>query len=275
MKFIKKIISTFLILVLINLITILAISYNLKETLVNGLIKEVIQENIKTIDNNYIGENSENLKNIDDSKLQELLDSQEIQDLLEKYMDITIDGISDEQNLDNISIEQDVLDYLKKNKEELSDIFGENITNEMIDQAKEKFDSKESSKIFKETIQNTEKNLTKSEKFILNCYKFFISKAFKIVLVALIVFDLLLLALLQQSAYKWLNSFAVATLISGVMLIIISFTTETIVRKVSGLEGFHINNLQTTGIVISICGLLIVLIYKVTTSLVNKSKRTT
>ena len=46
MKWIKKILISFLVLLLVNLISILILSFNLKEILVNGIIKETITTEI-------------------------------------------------------------------------------------------------------------------------------------------------------------------------------------------------------------------------------------
>ena len=55
-------------------------------------------------------------------------------------MDITIDGIDSNDKLDEINIEKDIIDYLKKNKESLSNILGQDVTDEMISEAYKDFE---------------------------------------------------------------------------------------------------------------------------------------
>ena len=272
MKILKKIVIAFLFFILVNLIGILAISYNLKEALVDGVLKIIVAENIKNPKDNFFTEPVDIPLDIDNSQLQELLNSEEVKGLLEKYMDITIDGMTDEEKLDEIALEKDILDYLKNHKEELSSIVGQDVTDEMINQAANDFESKEKSKIFKEAIKNAENSLTSTEKEVIKGYKFFISKTFKYIVIALIILDLFLLAIIQMSFYKWIINLGSAMATSGVLLIIISFITRLIVKNVSGLEGFHITNLQTTGIIILISGLFIVIIYKIIMNLIAKKK---
>ena len=272
MKILKKIVIAFLFFILVNLIGILAISYNLKEALVDGVLKIIVAENIKNPKDNFFTEPVDIPLDIDNSQLQELLNSEEVKGLLEKYMDITIDGMTDEEKLDEKALEKDILDYLKNHKEELSSIVGQDVTDEMINQAANDFESKEKSKIFKETIKNAENSLTSTEKEVIKGYKFFISKTFKYIVIALIILDLFLLAIIQMSFYKWIINLGSAMATSGVLLIIISFITRLIVKNVSGLEGFHITNLQTTGIIILISGLFIVIIYKIIMNLIAKKK---
>ena len=270
MKILKKIVIAFLFLILINLITILAISYNLKDTLVEGVLKSLVEENIKNQEDYLLNEPIDISLDIDNSQLQKLLNSEEVKDLLEKYMDITIDGMTDEKMLDEISLEKDIFDYLKNHKEELSNIVGQDVTNEMINQVAEEFEAKEKSKILKETIKNTEKNLNPTERIVIRGYKLFVSQTFKYIIIALIILDLFLLALVQLSLYKWIINLGIAMTTSGALLIIISFITRLIVKNVSGLEGFHLTNLQTMGIIILIIGLCVVLIYKLIMNLTKK-----
>lgn len=270
MKILKKIVIAFLFLILINLITILAISYNLKDTLVEGVLKPLVEENIKNQENYLLNEPIDISLDIDNSQLQKLLNSEEVKDLLEKYMDITIDGMTDEKMLDEISLEKDIFDYLKNHKEELSNIVGQDVTNEMINQVAEEFEAKEKSKILKETIKNTEKNLNPTERIVIRGYKLFVSQTFKYIIIALIILDLFLLALVQLSLYKWIINLGIAMTTSGALLIIISLITRLIVKNVSGLEGFHLTNLQTMGIIILIIGLCVVVIYKLIMNLTKK-----
>ena len=92
MKILKKIVIAFLFFVLANLIGILAISYNLKDTLIDGVLKIIVAENIKNPEEKFFTEPIDIPLDIDNSQLQELLNSEEVKGLLEKYMDITIDG---------------------------------------------------------------------------------------------------------------------------------------------------------------------------------------
>ena len=273
MKILKKIVIAFLFFILVNLIGILAISYNLKEALVDGVLKIIVAENIKNPKDNFFTEPVDIPLDIDNSQLQELLNSEEVKGLLEKYMDITIDGMTDEEKLDEIALEKDILDYLKNHKEELSSIVGQDVTDEMINQAANDFESKEKSKIFKETIKNAEKSLTPQEKAVVKGYKLFISETFKYIVIGLIILDLFLLAIIQMSFYKWIINLGSAMITSGVLLIIISLITRLIVKNISGLEKFHITNIQTTGIIILIIGLCIVIIYKIVMNLIEKNKK--
>ena len=112
MEIIKKILIAILVLVLIDIIFALAISFNLKKILVNGVIKETIVERItpKSYSEESYVITEEQIKEItDDPQIQEILNSPEIQQLMEKYLDTTVDGLIDEENLDEVALEQDMI----------------------------------------------------------------------------------------------------------------------------------------------------------------------
>ena len=131
MKTFKKILIAILFLLLVNLISILIISVNLKTVLIDGVIKETIKEQIvrrEEQNGNFVISEEIIAEISDDEKVQEILNSKEVQELMNKYLDLTVDGILDEEKLDEITIEKDILNYLKDNKETLSEIVGEEIS---------------------------------------------------------------------------------------------------------------------------------------------------
>ena len=183
MKWIKKLITTFLVLVLINLISILILSLNLKKILVDGIIKETITAQITKKDqkeSNFII-TEETLNQItDDERIKELLNTKEVNDLLNKYLDLTVDSIIDESKLNEIEIERDMMNFLEKNKSSLEDLVGTEITEEAIENTRIQMESGDWSRSYKQSIKNTSKSINKTEKTVLVGYKFFISVKFKV-----------------------------------------------------------------------------------------------
>ena len=268
MKWIKKIILVLLFLLLVSLLFLFSISINLKNVLVNGVIKETIKTQI--IKKDYQEGNNtkeiiteENINAItDDERIKEILNSKEVEELIDKYLDITINSMVDEENLDEVNIEKDILDYLKNNKETISEIVGEEVTDEMIEEAIKENDSKELTHYYKETIKNTRNNLTTAEKTVLKGYKLLISKTFHILLLIAILIDLVLTAILQKSFYKWIKTLAKALITSSIMIIGSSVIVKLIVTSISGVETFHTKPLLTTGIVLLISGVIMIIVYK-------------
>ena len=268
MKWIKKVLIVILSLIIINCIFFLAISFNLKNILINGVIKETIIENI--VPRSYNDENNviteEQIKEItSDPRVQELLNSPEIQELLEKYLDTTVDGLLDEENIDEVAIEEDMARFIKDNRSVIEEKVGKEITDDMIDQAMEQVESKDISNAYKQSIANASRNMTKTEKSVLKGYKYLISWNFRIIMFVVIAVSLLLIALIQKSFYKWIGTFSKSLIVSGIGIVLASIITNLIVNSQNLIDKFNTNSLTITGIIILVSGILILIIYKLLT----------
>ena len=219
MKIIKKILTGLLIFILIDLIAALAISFNIKSIIIDGIIKETIKQQVtaKEYQENSYTISEEQIKQItDDERVQEILNSPEVQGLLEKYLDTTVNGLIDESTLDEVELEKDMMNFLKENKEVLENKVGVEITDEMIDQVAEQAEGKDMTRAFKDNIRNSSKTMTTTEKKVLKGYSYIISNSFRILVIVLMIIDLILIAILQKSFYKWIKSMSHAMIISGI-----------------------------------------------------------
>ena len=259
MKWLKNIIVSILILVLTSLISLLAISLNLKSILVNGIIKETVKTQVQLKphqeENNIITE--ETIKQVtDDEQIQELLNTKEIQDLMYKYLDITIDGLIDEEAINEIEIEKDILEYLKENKSEIEKVVGQEIEEDMIKQTEKQMETKDITKSYKQSINNARMRMTTTEKSVLKGYKTLVSIKLKIIVIIFIIIIAIILAIIQKSLEKWLKNIGNSSIMSGILIIVMSITVNLVVNKIANLNSFQTTNLLFTGIMILIIGLL-------------------
>lgn len=273
MKWIKKILIGLLVFILIDVIFALAISFNLKKILIDGVIKEIVVQNIfprkQNEGNRIISE--EQIKEItDDPRVQEILNSPEVQDLLEKYLDTTVDGLIDVNSIDDVELEKDMVEFVKANREVLEEKVGKEITDEMIEKAAEQVETKDLSRAYKQSLENASRNMTTTEKQVLKGYKFIISKKLRIILFIALIIDLLLIALLQMSVYKWIQTLGKSMIASGVGIIIASFVVDKIVETKAHISQFNTSCLTNTGVIIAASGVVIVIVYNIIMKLLKK-----
>ena len=273
MKVIKKILIGLLVFILIDIIFALAISFNLKKILIDGVIKETVVERI--FPRSYQEENytitEEQIKEItDDPRVQEILNSPEVQALLEKYLDTTVEGLIDVNNIDELELEKDMMQFIKDNREVLEEKVGKEITDDMIENAAEQMESKDMTRAYKQTLENASRNMTTTEKEVLKGYKVLVSKKLKVILFIAMIIDLLLIALLQWSLYKWIKTLGKSMIASGVGIIIASFVISKIVETKAHISNFNTMSLTTTGLIIAGSGLVIVIIYAIIMKLLKK-----
>ncbi len=263
---IRKIGIGFLFILLINLIMALALSCNLKNMIVNGIVMETITEKIEKLnfnDSNEVTVDEELTKALEDERVKELLKSKEIQDLVNKYIDITINSIAEDEDLSNVEIEKDILDYIDNHKDVLEEVMGKEVTEEVINETKQQLEGKDISKVFKQNIDNTKKSLSPTEIKVVKGYKIIISNKFKWIVSGLIVLTLLLIALLQKSFYQWIDTLGKAMTVSGILIFVTSIAVKEIVIKASKMSRFQMNSTLITGIGITLVGLIIIVVYKI------------
>lgn len=275
MKIVKKILVALLCVILIGCIFFMAISLNLKKILINGVIKETIVESVIPKSYSESGEKvvitEEQIKEItDDPRIQEVLMSPEIQDLMEKYLDTTVNGLIDESNIDEIALEQDMMNFIKENRSVIEEKAGKEVTDEMIERAMEQVESKDMSRAYKQSIMNASRNMTTTEKEVLRGYRLLISPEFRIILLVIMIIDLVLIAVVQGSFYKWISSLGTSLLISGAGTMAASVITKKIVAQKTGFNNFDASSLMQTGIIILVSGLIIVIVYNVISRLIKK-----
>ena len=273
MKIIKNILVAFLSMILVGCIFLLAISFNLKKVLINGVIKETFVEQIipKSYNEERVVITEEQIKEItDDPRIQEMLMSPEIQGLMEQYLDTTVNGLIDENNIDDIALEQDMLKFIKENRSVIEEKAGKEITDDMIEKAMEQVESKDMSRAYKQSIMNASRNMSSTEKEMLKGYRFLISPELRMIILVVIIIDLVLIMVVQASLYKWIATLAVSLLISGVGTIAASIITKGIIRKKTNFDNFDMSSLTQTGIIIALSGLVILTVYIVILKLIKK-----
>ncbi len=277
MKVIKKILIVILTLINIGVVVSLIVSFNFQKVIIDGMIKETFKSTISS--NNYkepniqINESATNTKDLvttSDERINKILESDAIQGLIQDYMDKTLKSLDNPEELQNIDFEQDVIDYLKENKDVIESSTGVEITDEMLNETKETLEEKDFNKLVKQKIRNTSNNMTPQEKKVLKVYSFIISKEFKLFLSLLFIVNSVIITLLIKPKYKVITNIGLSLLIGGLETIIMSFILKLIVINYTNLTNFNIESLINSSLIITIIGLIVILVYN---SIVKLKKR--
>lgn len=283
MKIIKKILTFLLTFILTGLISLLIISFTLKDVILNDILYESFKTTI--IGKNYKEGNiilddiiTEDGVITDNDFVNEILESKEIKDMVNRYLDKIINTMADENisldELNEYDIEQDMIKYIKENKEILSQKTGIEITDEMVDKASEKLDERDTKKVIKQTVENTRRNLSPQEKSLLKLYNFITSTNLKIILVISIIIDLLLIAVIKKSLFKWIKNLSQSMTIAGTLTILISMALEIIISKILKVqENIKLESMSNLSIIILISGIILYIVYKIIDRLLIKEKK--
>ena len=277
MKVIKKILIVILTIININIVVSLIVSFNFQKVIVDGVVKETFKSAISS--NNYKEPNiqinesatsSKDLVTTSDERINKILESDAIQELIQDYMDKTLKSLDNPEELENIDFEQDVINYLKENKDVIETSSGVEITDEMLNETKENLEERDFNKLVKQKIRNTSNNMTQQEKEVLKIYSFIISKKFKIFLGLLFLINSVIITILINPKHKVINNIGLSLLIGGLETKIMSYVLKSIIINYTNLTNFNIGSLINCSLIITIIGLIVILVYN---SIVKLMKR--
>lgn len=277
MKIIKKILIVILTIININIVVSLIVSFNFQKVIVDGVVKETFKSAISS--NNYKEPNiqinesatsSKDLVTTSDERINKILESDAIQELIQDYMNKTLKSLDNPEELENIDFEQDVINYLKENKDVIETSSGVEITDEMLNETKENLEARDFNKLVKQKIRNTSNNMTQQEKKVLKIYSFIISKKFKAFLGLLFLINSVIITILINPKHKVITNIGLSLLIGGLETIIMSFVLKLIIINYTNLTNFNIGSLINCSLIITIIGLIVILVYN---SIVKLMKR--
>ena len=263
----KKIIKVFLSFVIVLLMLFLTISFNLNKVIVDGVIKEIIITKVipKKVNNPNVSEDIINTLPLpdylkDSEDINKLLEDERVQEIRNKYIDITLDYLTSEE-IKNIDIESDIINYINENKELIKEISGKEVTPEMIEDTKKVIEESNLNEAIEDTIESTKESISTEEKIVLKGYKEIISTKTRIIVIGLIALCLLLIAIIDKSFYKWIKTGSICTIISGILVLLMGFILKLIVTSILPLPSFNVSYLYKSGLIQLIIGIVILIIY--------------
>ena len=245
----------------------LTISFNLNKVIVDGVIKEIIITKVipKKVNNPNVSEDIINTLPLpdylkDSEDINKLLEDERVQEIINKYIDITLDNLTSEE-IKNIDIESDIINYINENKELIKEITGKEVTPEMIEDTKKVIEESNLNEAIEDTIESTKESISTEEKIVLKGYKEIISTKTRIIVIGLIALCLLLIAIIDKSFYKWIKTGSICTIISGILVLLMGFILKLIVTSILPLPSFNVSYLYKSGLIQLIIGIVILIIY--------------
>ena len=217
MKVLKKILLGLLTFLFFNLVTLCILSYAadryLQKELVSDLIKEVLTTTVVQMTD---------LTEEQEQQVQEIFEQPAAQELIEDLNEELLNGM----NLDgNIEIDPEmfdkVFDYILENKEQIESITNSEINLSEIEEFRNSDDYQNIKENMTENINNSVSQSNDNQKTVekvFNYYSIFISNKFRMYVIGLSIINLICIALLQNSNYKWLKTFGKAIIMCGLTL---------------------------------------------------------
>ena len=261
MKIVKKIFTGLLTIILIDLIVLLVLNMSLKDF----IVKEIIINSIVT-NNELISIDNSNIENpiiTNNEVIKEVLQDEQIQEDLGDFLDDFIKNLSDDdiESLSTEEMQEEIITYVKEHKDELSEKTGVEITDEMIDKSNEMLEDVDTEKALKQEINNYKKNLTKEEKFAIKVFDFVNSVKLRMILIISIILDIILIAIIQRSTYKWIKNLSYSMTIAGLSIIVLAMSLRYVISTMT-MVVINIKSITTLGIILLAFGIIIQIVYR-------------
>ena len=261
MKIVKKIFTGLLTIILIDLIVLLVLNMSLKDF----IVKEILINSIST-NNELLNVDSSNIENpiiANNEVIKEVLQDEQIQEDLGDFLDDFIKNLSDDdiESLSTEEMQEEIITYVKEHKDELSEKTGVEITDEMIDKSNEMLEDVDTEKALKQEINNYKKNLTKEEKFAIKVFDFVNSVKLRMILIISIILDIILIAIIQRSTYKWIKNLSYSMTIAGLSIIVLTMSLRYVISTMT-MVVINIKSITTLGIILLAFGIIIQIVYR-------------
>ena len=213
------------------LVTILIFSINIKrvvnENIIVNLVKStVVEESVKSlVDSDVAKEQIETIK-------EKLKTNKEVDELIDKYANITMDSLSG-KDIGDINMEEDIKKFIMNNKETIESELNVELDDSKIEKALDKAsESGELSKVYKEAMENAKSDMSDEAVTVMKMYSQLIRIQFQLFLCGGIVILVVLIGLLKDSVYKWMINLGVVSLIAGIINTVL-FTLFSVFMKLS------------------------------------------
>ena len=242
----KKIFGTIVLTITLSLlIVLLALNITLKQ-MING----IVSSSWKTLIN--VSEKKEgNFKDFIDEYVSEDIDTSEIGDLWNSF--VGEDGEISSSKIDDI---------INTNRDKIKEMTGIDISGDMIEDVEEAIKNKDLNKVIEAVMDSQEQRLSPSQRFWLNIAKWLITARMRGILIVCILINIVLLALVQFSFYKWIKPFAWASVISGVILLGLGYGVQAFLDSIKYVT-VSMGSTIHIGILLVVGGIVLRIIYLV------------
>lgn len=259
MKVLKKMIFSILNFVLFGLVFILVFSFSFKNFLSEAFVGDVVKEELTEQISDSI--------DVEDYKVREILESVEVKNFINDYVNKTLEGVVDSSTLDDVNLDEDIITFVKENKDKLEELLGVSISTEKLEEIMGSYSYKDLENNYKQTIKNLNESVPEQQKKIIKGYNILLSNEFRLTIAILIVLVLLLISLLEKSFYKWIKYLGFSIIVSGIFITIMAIIAKvvigSIIEELAYSINFRVDYMFICSLITFIIGIIIYIIYKI------------
>ena len=270
-KFLKGLAVFLLSFILVNCISAVMLSITMEQIIQKDLITSLFKQAALPQITSSIGLNEE-----DSQAVQEIMEDEEVNKAINDLSSEIMEALGDPNaELDQATLDQ-ILDYFIENKDKLEEITGSEIDVSEIEKFKESEEYKEFGEQLNKSLKESNAGMDDTSRAALQAYSSITSDGFRIGLIVSAIIDLVLIALVQWSFYKWIGTLGKALATTGLCITIIglgvNYFMDYLVREVQIDITIKTGNILFMGVMSIIVGLLLVIICKIINNMIQIKK---
>lgn len=234
MRILKGFLKTIITIILVILITTLATTTYLKQTVTEDFIAKVLQEQIGVqLTESLAIEVPEVSKETLEKIKTEINNNKKINQLsITLTEQVLQDMATSEENPKEIK--QGIKSFILENKNILDQELGKEIPKEQLDQMLTQLESNATFDQVYQEIVETKSSLTEGGQNLVKLYSWINSTNYTLLFIGGIIFCLICLAALKKSYYKWLVNLSIASIIAAIITALISVAVGALINLALG-----------------------------------------
>ena len=213
---------------------------------------------------------------IDKSKVEEVVESKEVQKFISTYADDFINDIINGEVDENVDLGTKVLDFVNENRVELERIVGEPLPMEEIEKVVNSKDFKEINTGYNQIIHKSNDIISQDVRNMIKIFDYFMSDTFKVLLIVVSVILIVLIALLQWSLVEWIRTLGRILVICGIVVFIITSIISLVYSGISNMFpltfSFNFMTMFMGAVISLILGVMLTSGYKLGNKVITKTK---
>lgn len=239
----------------------LLLSYSLNG-FINGGVTSVLVNNPMTVE---IFETS----GIDTEKVQEFVESEEIQVLIDKYVNPLLEGNVD---ISSVNIGYDLLEFIRENREKIESVTGAELPMEDIEVYLQGEEIEQINEAYKEAAVQIQDSVPTEVKETVSGVRYFFSEEFRNIMLIVSVVGLILTALLQWSPYIWIRTLGNTLTWCGALVVVFGSLVSILLSGMFAEAGMSVNFTKClySSLIVFGIGVVLLIVYGIIKKLVGK-----
>jgi len=204
-----------------------------------------------------------------DPKLKEFLQDKEVQSFIDKYTEITLEGLSG-KDVSDVDFSKDLIELIESKKDLLNEA-GIEIKDEDIQEFKDSDEYKELNKSYQEAMTDVVKNTDNEGATAIKTFSYLGTNSFRTLCLVLIAISVVLIVLLSWSAYKWLLPIGINCTVSGILSLVGGIFVSSLASALLKVSTIRTVSLFVSGGVLLAVGVIMIIVFAIVNS-VRKGK---